>query len=85
MRVYLMESGEVAIYLFLTCIFASAFLDPDSPVRDLADGTVERRVLMGLAVGARVIAIVTSPIRPPNNDSASVALSRRNSGPFCSI
>jgi aquaporin Z len=58
---YLMEAAEVAIYLFLTCIFASLLLYPASPVRQLVTSAVGRRALMGLAIGATVIAIVTSP------------------------
>ncbi len=58
---YLMEVAEVGIYLFFTCVFASILLSPATPVRPLADSDVERRALMGLAVGATVVAIVTSP------------------------
>lgn len=58
---YLMEAVEVAIYLFLTCIFASLLLHPASPVRHLVTSALQRRALMGLAIGATVIAIVTSP------------------------
>ena len=58
---YLMEAAEVAIYLFFTCIFASLLLYPASPVRKLVASAAERRVLMGLAVGATVIAIVMTP------------------------
>ena len=53
---YLMEAAEVALYLFLTCVFASLLLYPASPVRHVA-----LRALMGLAMGGTVIAIVISP------------------------
>ena len=58
---YLMEAGEVALYLFLTCIFASLLLNPASPVRHFVGSTRGLRALMGLVVGATVIAIITSP------------------------
>jgi aquaporin Z len=58
---YLMEAAEVALYLFLTCIFASLLLRPASPVRHYIDNTTGLRALMGLAVGATVVAIVVSP------------------------
>ncbi len=56
-----MEAAEVALYLFLTCIFASLLLYPGSPVRPFVGSTVGLRALMGLAVGATVVAIVMSP------------------------
>ena len=56
-----MEAGEVALYLFLTCIFASLLLSPASPVRRFVGSTAGLRALMGLAVGATVIAIIMSP------------------------
>lgn len=58
---YLMEAAEVALYLFLTCVFASLLLSPASPVRHFVRSTVELRALMGVAVGATVVAIVMSP------------------------
>lgn len=58
---YLMEAGEVAIYLFLTCIFAGVLLNPSSPVSHLVTSAVGRRALMGLAIGATIVAIVMSP------------------------
>jgi aquaporin Z len=58
---YLMEVAEVALYLFLTCIFASLLLYPASPVRHFVGSTLGLRALMGLAVGATVVGIVMSP------------------------
>ena len=58
---YLFEAAEVAVYLFLTCVFASLLLYPASPVRHFIGGTAGLRALMGLAVGATVVAIVISP------------------------
>ena len=58
---YLMEAAEVGLYLFLTCVFANLLLSPASRVRPFVHRSVELRALMGLAIGATVIAIVTSP------------------------
>lgn len=56
-----MEAAEVALYLLLTCIFASLLLYPASPVRQFIGSAAGLRALMGLAVGATVVAIVISP------------------------
>ena len=56
-----MEAAEVALYLFLTCVFASLLLYPASPVRRFVSSTFGLRALMGLAVGATVAAIVMTP------------------------
>jgi aquaporin Z len=58
---YLMEAGEVALYMSFACAFATALQHPASPVRHVIMGGLARRALMGLAIGATVIAIVTSP------------------------
>jgi len=58
---YLMEAAEIALYLFLTCMFASLLLYPASPVRHFVASTIALRALMGLAVGATVVGIVMSP------------------------
>ena len=58
---YLMEAAEVALYLFLTCFFAGLLLSPASPIRHLPSRPIERRALMGLAVGLTLVAIVMSP------------------------
>jgi len=55
-----METAEVGLYLFVTCVFASLLLSPVSPVRHFIGSAVELRALMGLAVGATVVAIVIS-------------------------
>ena len=56
-----MEAAEVALYLFFTCIFAALLLYPASPVHHFVGSNVALRTLMGLAVGATVVAIVMSP------------------------
>lgn len=56
-----MEAAEVALYLFLTCVFAILLLYPASPVRHFVGSAAGLRALMGLAVGATVVAIALSP------------------------
>lgn len=58
---YLMEAGEVAVYMFFVCVFATLLQHPASPVRSFIVGALSLRALMGLAMGATVIAIVMSP------------------------
>jgi len=58
---YLMEAGELALYLFFTCAFATLLRHPASPLRLFIVSDVSRRVLMGLAMGVTAIAIVMSP------------------------
>jgi aquaporin Z len=58
---YLMEAGELALYMFLTCTFATLVQHPASPVRHLISSAICRRTLMGLAIGATVVAIVLTP------------------------
>jgi len=58
---YLMEAGEMTLYMFFTCLFATLLQHPTSPLRQLIASAILRRALMGLAVGATVIAIVMTP------------------------
>ncbi len=53
-----MEAGELALYMFFACAFATLLQHPASPVRHVLVSAVFRRALMGLAMGATVIAIV---------------------------
>src|SRR5260370_27751413 len=58
---YLMEAGESGFYLFSACALATLLWHPASPIqRHLPSDTV-RRMLMGLAISATIIAIVLSP------------------------
>jgi aquaporin Z len=59
--VYLMEAGELALYMFSACAYATLLQHPESPLRQTVMGTLARRALMGLAAGATVIGIVMSP------------------------
>jgi aquaporin Z len=58
---YLMEAGELGLYLFFACAFATMLQHPASPVRHFIVGDLSRRMLYGLAMGTTVIAIVMSP------------------------
>jgi aquaporin Z len=58
---YLMEGAEVALYMFSACAFATLIQHPASPVRHFFGNAIIRRALMGLAIGATVIAIVMTP------------------------
>jgi aquaporin Z len=58
---YLMEAGEMSLYMFCTCSFATLLQHPASPVRHFLVSGLLRRALMGLAVAATVIAIIMSP------------------------
>jgi aquaporin Z len=58
---YLMEVGEVGVYLFVACALVTLLQHPASIVRQSIPSSVARRALMGLAMGATVIAIVMSP------------------------
>jgi aquaporin Z len=58
---YLMEAGEIALYMFLVCTFAALLLHPASPVETLIHSHVVRRALMGFLVGSAVVAILMTP------------------------
>jgi aquaporin Z len=58
---YLMEAGEAGIYLFSACVAATLLWHPASPVQRYLLSDTVRRMLMGLAMGATVMAIVLSP------------------------
>lgn len=59
---YLMEASEIAIYMFFACGFATLLQHPASPVRQLIVSSFSRRIVIGLLIGATVIAIVMSPL-----------------------
>jgi len=56
-----MEVAELGSYLFVACVFATLLQHPASVVREFVSSGLARRALMGLAMGATAIAIVTSP------------------------
>ena len=56
-----MEAGELALYMFAVCAYATLLKHPQSPLRHIVMDALARRVFMGLATGATVIGIVMSP------------------------
>jgi aquaporin Z len=56
-----METGEAGVYLFSACAVATLLWHPVSPLQRYLPGDTVRRMLMGLAMGATIIAIVLSP------------------------
>jgi aquaporin Z len=58
---YLMEAGELALYMFSACAFATLLQHPASPIRHLIACGFSRRALYGLAMGSSAIGIVMSP------------------------
>lgn len=58
---YLMEAAELGLYLFSACAFSTLLWHPASPVQHFIMGGLFRRALMGLAMGATIVAIVLSP------------------------
>ena len=58
---YLMEAGQMSLYMFCTCSFATLLQHPASPVRHFFISGIVRRALMGLAIGATVMALIMSP------------------------
>lgn len=58
---YVMEAGELALYMFFACAFATLIQHPGSPLRQLVTNGLARRALYGLAMGATIIAIITTP------------------------
>src|ERR1700730_17885110 len=49
---YLMEAGEMSLYMFCTCSFATLLQHPASPLRHFFISGIVRRALMGLGIGA---------------------------------
>jgi aquaporin Z len=58
---YLMEAAGLALYMFFVCLFATLLQHPASPARHIIVSPVLRRALMGLAVGATLVAIIMTP------------------------
>ena len=56
-----MEFGESGLYLFSACAVATLLWHPASPVQRHLPSDAVRRILMGLAMGATIIAIVLTP------------------------
>jgi aquaporin Z len=58
---YLMEAGELALYMFFTCVVVTFLRHPASAVRHFIAGDESRQLIMGLVMGATATAIVMSP------------------------
>lgn len=58
---YLMEVGELGLYLFVACVATTLLQHPASAVRQAISSGVVRRALMGLVMGTVAVAIVVSP------------------------
>ena len=58
---YLMEAGEMSLFMFCICSFATLLQHPASPVKHFFISGIVRRALMGLAIGATVMALIMSP------------------------
>src|SRR5579863_1697597 len=58
---YLMEAGEMSLFVFCICSFATLMQHPASPVTHFFISGIVRRALMGLAIGATVMALIMSP------------------------
>lgn len=58
---YLMEAGEAGLYLFSACTVATLLWHPASPIERYVTSDAVRRLLMGLAMGVTILAIVVSP------------------------
>ena len=56
-----MEAGELGLYMFVTCAFATLLQHPASPVRHFITSSLVRRALYGLGIGSTVIGIIMTP------------------------
>jgi len=56
-----MEAGEAGLYLFSACAVATLLWHPASPLQKYLPSDAVRRMLMGSAMGATIVAIVLSP------------------------
>lgn len=66
---YLMEIGEITIYMFFACGFATLLQHPASPVRQFIVSSLSRCISMGFAIAATVIAIRVRAAPRPSQDN----------------
>lgn len=59
---YLMEAAGLGLLMVAACVYALVLQHPGSPVAGALPGQTVRRMLMGLAMGSTVIALVYSPM-----------------------
>lgn len=58
---YVIEAAGLGFFMISACLFGTIFEHPSSPVRQAITDPLQRRVLMGLAMGLTAIAIIYSP------------------------
>jgi len=58
---YLMEAGGLGFFMISACLFGALLEFPGSPVHQAIPSVLLRRLLMGLAMGSTLIAIIYSP------------------------
>lgn len=60
-REYLMEGGELGLFMISACIFGVLLDHPMSPVHQAVESNALRRVVMGVCMGLTAVSIVHSP------------------------
>lgn len=58
---YLMEAALLGLFMISACCFGTLLFHPDSPAVRAVPVETERRVLMGLAMGATALGLIYSP------------------------
>jgi len=58
---YLMEAGELGIFMFAACVVVAILEHPASPLHQAIPNPLLRRVLTGISMGLTAICIVYSP------------------------
>jgi aquaporin Z len=58
---YLMEAAGLGVFMIIACLATTAIEHPASPLRSAIASDLERRVLMGVAMGLTAIGIIYSP------------------------
>ena len=58
---YLMAAAGLGLFMLFVCVFATLLEHPASPVRQAISAPLQRRILMGLAMGLTAVSLVYSP------------------------
>jgi aquaporin Z len=58
---YLMEAAGLGFFMISACAFGALYEYPNSPVRQVIESQLLRRLLMGISMGLTAIAIIYSP------------------------
>lgn len=58
---YSIEAAALGVFMISACVFTVLLEHPASPVHQAIDGSFQRRLLMGLAMGLTASAIIHSP------------------------